>query len=181
METDMKNQKSEIRYPYMPEGRTILYVPKDNKFMMEAKKIAKEKSTDKHISTGAVIVNVKNNNIVSKDANIAPLTNKYLINLHKKYCIRRILRIPSGQKYWICPGCAGGSNHAEYRASKKLIKQGFDKNDKFDLYLWGHWWACKDCWNKMLEIPIRNVYLLEGSEIFFNEKDNRNIIGYQFD
>jgi hypothetical protein len=65
--------------------------------------------------------------------------------------------------------------------SKKLINQNFDKSDQFDLYLWGHWWACKDCWGKMLEIPIHNVYLMEGSEVFFNERDPKNIIGHQFD
>jgi len=176
METNKK-----IEYPYLPEGRTILYVPADNVFMQEAKKVAKEKSTDKHISTGAVVVDVNSNTIITQDANMAPLTNEHLINLHKKYCIRRILGIPSGQKYWICPGCAGGDHHAEYRASEKLIKNGFNKNDQFDVYLWGHWWACKDCWGKMLEIPVRNLYLMEGSEALFNEKDNRNIIGHQFD
>ena len=176
METNNK-----IDYPYLPEGRTILYVPADNVFMQEAKRIAKEESTDRHISTGAVIVNVRDNMIVSRGANMAPLTNNILINLHKKYCIRRILKIPSGQKYWVCRGCAGGDHHAEYRASKKLIKDGFDKNNQFDLYLFGHWWACKDCWGKMLEIPIRNLYLLEGSEILFNDKAEGNIIGHQFD
>jgi deoxycytidylate deaminase len=177
METDKKN----IEYPYLPEGKSILYVPSSNPFMQEAKKTAWKESTDRRFSTGAVIVSVKNNFVVSKDANKAPLTNESLINLHKKYCFRRILKIPSGQKYWVCPGCAAGDHHAEYRASKKLIKDGFDKDDQFDLYLFGHWWACKDCWGKMLEIPIRNVYLLERSEILFNEKIEGNIIGHQFD
>lgn len=181
METINKNIKNNVIYPYLPEGRIILYVPENNQFMQEAKKIAKEESTDKRISTGAVIVSVRDNIIVSKDANKAPLTSENLINLHKKYCFRRIFKIPSGKKYWLCPGCAAGDHHAEYRASKKLIKQGFDKNDQFDLYLWGHWWACKDCWGKMIEVPIRNLYLMEGSEILFNEKNPNNIIGKQFD
>ena len=175
------NTKKEIVYPYLPEGRTILYVSKDNQFMKEAKEVARNESTDKRSSTGAVIVRARDNVVVSKDANKAPLTSESLINLHKKYCIRRILRIPSGKKYWLCPGCAAGDHHAEYRASKKLIKQGFDKSDQFDLYLWGHWWACKDCWGKMIEVPIRNVYVMEGSEIVFNEKDSNNIIKHKFD
>jgi deoxycytidylate deaminase len=174
------NTKKEIIYPYLPEGRTILYVSKDNQFMQEAKEVARKESTDKRSSTGAVIVKVRDNVVVSKDANKAPLTNNKLIDLHKKYCIRRILGIPSGQKYWLCPGCAAGDHHAEYRASKKLIKQGFDKNDQFDLYLWGHWWACKDCWDKMLEIPIRNLYVMDNSEVLFNEKHPDNIVKNKF-
>src|SRR5680860_94763 len=108
------NTKKEIIYPYLPEGREILYVPIDNKFMKEAKEVARNESTDKRSSTGAVIVRVRDGVIVSKDANKAPLTNEKLINLHKKYCMRRILNIPSGQKYWLCPGCAAGDHHAEY-------------------------------------------------------------------
>lgn len=176
MEIHKTSEEKNIEYPYLPEGCQILYVPEVNIFMQEAKKVAKEESTDKHLSTGAVIVRERDNKIITKDANKSPLTNKKLINIHKKYCIRRILKIPSGKKYWVCPGCAAGDHHAEYRASQKLIKQGFDKKDQFDLYLWGHWWACKDCWGKMLEIPIRNVYLMEGSDILFNENNPNNII-----
>lgn len=173
--------KKDIKYPYLPEGRTLFYALKDNEFIKQAKEVAKKESTDRRFSTGAVIVRNSDNSVVSRASNKAPLTSNYLINLHKKYCIRRIFGIPSGQKYWMCPGCAAGDHHAEYRASKKLIKNGFNKNDQFDLYLWGHWWACKDCWGKMIEVPIRNVYVMEDSEILFNEKSDKNIIGHQFD
>ncbi len=173
--------KKIIEYPYLPKGYTILYVPSDNKFIQEAKKVAYTNSTDKRFSTGAVIVNIKNEIIVSRGSNKSPLTNEKLINLHKKYCFRKLFNIPSGQKYWFCPGCAAGDHHAEYRASKKLIKKGFDKNDQFDLYLWGHWWICSECWAKMIEVPIRNVYVMEESEILFNEKNPNNIIKHKFD
>ncbi len=181
METDTKKKENKIKYPYLPEGKEIFYVSSNNPFMKEAKDIAWKNSTDRRMPTGAVVVRVSDNKIVSKDINKAPLTNSFLINIHKKYCFRRMLKIPSGKKYWICPGCAAGDHHAEYRASKNLIKQGFDKNDQFDLYLWGHWWACKDCWTKMLEIPIRKIYVMEGSEILFNEKDPNNITSHKFD
>lgn len=175
------NNIKEIEYPYLPEGRTIFYVSADNSFMREAKEVARKESTDKRFSTGAVVVSVRDGVIVSRDANKAPLTSEKLINLHKKYCVRKMFKIPSGHKYWLCPGCAAGDHHAEYRASKRLIKQGYDKTDQFDLYLWGHWWACSDCWGKMLEIPLRNVYVMEGSEILFNEKDPNNITKHKFD
>ncbi len=181
MEMPNKEKKDyNIKYPYLPKGRDILYVPKDNNFMQMAKETAFEESTDKRFSTGAVIVRVNDGVVVSRGANNVPFTNRHLINLHKKYCVRKLFKIPSGQKYWVCPGCPGGNHHAEYTASKKLIKQGYDKKDSFDLYLWGHWWACKDCWDKMLEIPIRNLYLMEDSEILFNEKNESNIIANRF-
>lgn len=177
----METTQKTIVYPYLPEGRTILYASADNSFMREAKEVARKESTDKRFSTGAVVVSVRDGVIVSKDANKAPLISEKLINIHKEYCIRKMLKIPSGHKYWLCPGCAAGDHHAEYRASKRLIKQGYDKTDQFDLYLWGHWWACADCWGKMLEIPVRNVYVMEGSEILFNEKDPNNITKHKFD
>lgn len=178
---EMETKEKKIEYPYLPEGREIFYVPADNEFMKAAKEVARNESTDKRFSTGAVVVRVSDNSIVAKDANKAPLTNSRLIDLHKKYCVRKLLKIPSGQKYWLCPGCAAGDHHAEYRASKKLIKKGYDKNDQFDLYLWGHWWACTDCWGKMLEIPIRNLYVMDNSEILFNEKHPDNITKNKFD
>ncbi|MEK7572559.1 MAG: hypothetical protein AAB493_01750 [Patescibacteria group bacterium] len=171
----------EVIYPYLPEGHTIMYVSGNNEFIREAKRLAFLYSTDRRMPTGAVIVRSGDNAIVAKESSKASIKNSKLLAFHKKYCIRRFLKIPSGQKYWMCPGCAGGNRHAEYRASEKLIKNGFNKDGQFDLYLWGHWWACKDCWSKMLEIPIRYVFVLEGSEILFNEKVEGNIIGHQLD
>lgn len=50
-----------------------------------------------------------------------------------------------------------------------------------DLYLWGHWWFCEPCWNAMIEAGIRDVYLLENSEVLFNKAHPENIIGRQFE
>ena len=174
-------ETNKVSYPYLPEGRTIMYVSEGNELMKQAKEVACTSSTDRRMPTGAVIVSVSDNVVVSKESKKAPITNTKLLAFHKKHCLRRIFNVPSVQKYWLCPGCAGGDHHAEYRASEKLIKNGFDKKDQFDLYLWGHWWACKDCWGEMVKIPIRNVYLQEGSEILFNEKAEGNVIGHQLD
>jgi deoxycytidylate deaminase len=171
------NQKT-IKYPYLPEGRSLLLVDMSNPFMIKAKEIART-SNDKQQPTGSVIVNEKGE-IVSTASNKNPLTSEMLINLHKKYCIRHFFHIPSGDKYWLCPGCAGKESHAESRAVKQLIDFG-DTTGIFDLYLWGHWWCCDTCWKNMLKIPIRNVYVLEDSEILFNLKNLGNILGKQFD
>ena len=167
---------NEIKYPYLPEGHNIFYVDIDNTFMVQAKEVARL-SNDQQQPTGAVIV--FDGKVVSSASNKNPLTSARLIKLHKKYCIRHILKIPSGEKYWACPGCAGNESHAESRASKQLLQKGIP-GKPLDLYLWGHWWCCDICWNNMLKLPIENVYLLKGSEILFNAKNSNNILGHQF-
>lgn len=156
-----------IKYPYLPEGCEILYVPENNKYMLAAKEAALTQSTDKQVSTGAVIVD-GNGEIVVSAANQSALKNKFLLDTHKNWCIRKLFKIPSGQKYWLCSGCASHKNHSEYQAAvflKKKFPQKIDTN--LDLYLWGHWWCCKPCWDKMIEIGIKNVYLMEGVDKFF--------------
>jgi deoxycytidylate deaminase len=169
---DTKN----IKYPYLPEGRTILYVGADNIFMVQAREMARL-SNDQQQPTGAVLV--FQDKVILGDSNKNPLTSSFLIKLHKKYCIRHMLKIPSGQKYWACPGCAGNESHAESRVCKQLLKNGVTDRP-LDLYLWGHWWCCDVCWKNMLKIPVRNVFLLEGSELLFDAKNPNNILGKQF-
>ncbi|MFA6274144.1 MAG: hypothetical protein WC662_03205 [Candidatus Paceibacterota bacterium] len=169
----MESYKKEIKYPYLPEGRGFLYVPENNKYMMIAKEIALTESTDKKTSTGAVIVD-ENGEVLVKAANQSALKNKFLLETHKNWCFRKFFKIPSGKKYWLCPGCASHRNHGEYRTSVLFRKKFPQKvNSNCDLYLWGHWWCCKDCWNAMISAGIRNVYLMEGVENGFN---NSNLI-----
>lgn len=163
-----------IKYPYLPEGRGIAYVGADNPFMAEAKTVRDTMSTDLYFSTGAVVVH--EGVIVGKGANQSLLRTPGLIQAHKKWaCVRRWFKIPSGQKYWMCPGCSPSSKHAETRAALDAKKNGFTEN--LDLYLHGHWWACPPCWEVMIKNGIKNVYLLEGSEVFFNQNHPDNIIG----
>ena len=163
----MESVQNKIKYPYLPKGRTILYVPEDNKYMFFAKEITLTQSTDKKISTGAVIVDEDGKILVSA-ANQSALKNQYLLDTHKNWCIRKLFKIPSGQKYWLCPGCASHKNHGEYQAVMALEKKFPQKiNSTLDLYLWGHWWCCKPCWDKMIEVGIKNVYLMEGIDKLF--------------
>jgi deoxycytidylate deaminase len=165
------NNPTKIEYPYLPEGRTILYVPENNKYMLTAKKVAQTESTDIKTSIGAVIVG-ENGEILVSAANQSALKNKFLLNTHKTWCVRKLFKIPSGQKYWMCPGCASHKNHAEYRAVLALQKKFPQKvNQNLDLYLWGHWWCCKPCWDKMIEAGIKNVYLMEGTGNGFNNSN----------
>jgi deoxycytidylate deaminase len=164
MET--KDQET-IIYPYLPKGRTILLVPENNQHMLAAKETALTKSTVELHRTGAVIVD-KDGTILTKEANQATFKNKFLLDTHKTWCIRKLFKIPTGQKYWMCPGCASHKNHGEYRAAAELIKKFPQKvNAGLDLYLWGHWWCCKPCWDKMIEAGIKNVYVMKNASNLF--------------
>jgi len=159
-----------IKYPYLPEGRSILYVGEDNKYMQEARKCAREHSLDKLMPNGTVIV--KNGKIISRGANGS--------TYHDTHGCERVKRgIPTGQGYELCEGCHP-KNHGEPKAIREAKEKGEDINGA-DVYLWGHWWCCESCWSSMIEAGIRNVYLLENSEILFNKDNPNNIIGKQFE
>ena len=154
-------QAVQIKYPYLPDGRTIVFVSQENPFMAEAKKFMIANSTDLNHSTGAVVV--LGDRIIGHAANQSALKNKKLLELHKNgLCVRRIFKIPSGQKYWLCPGCASHHNHAEWGAVRDAIKHEKSANGA-DLYLYGHWWCCKPCWDAMVAAGIKDVYVIEGA------------------
>lgn len=152
-------------YPYLPKGREFKYVPKSNQFMAEAEKVCRLDSAESGHPTGAVIV--LEGVIIGRGVNQAALKSAKLKELHKKFCIRRFFNVPSGQKYWLCPGCAQPSGHAEPRA----IKDGLSKHSSLagaGVYLYGHWWCCEPCWNKMIAAGIKDVYLVEGATEMFS-------------
>ncbi len=157
-----------IQYPYLPEGREIFYVPKDNKYIQLAKSFAKEASLDPNQPIGVVIV--KNDKVIARGANGS--------DYHEKHgCDRKKQGIPSGQKYELCEGCHP-KNHAEAKALKDARTKGLTEKDikNSDVYLWGHWWCCQSCWEKMIAAGIQNVYLQEKSEVLFNRDHPGNIL-----
>ncbi len=162
----------------MPQSGKIAYVEISDPYMAEAKEEARRYSTDASISTGAIIV--KDGKVVAKGANQSALRDPRLVALHKKYCIRRLFGVPSGKLYFLCPGCASHKNHGEFRAVRDGEKHKADMRGA-RLYLWGHWWCCKPCWDKMLKAGISDATLLKNSEKLFNIKDPQNIVGHQFD
>lgn len=138
--------------PYLPDGREILYVPEGHPFMQAAKKAAETLSLDAGHQTGVVVV--LNNQVVGRGANGS--------GFHKfPGCIRKKIGAPTGQLYWLCPGCSP-AHHAEPSALRDATRNGATV-DGADLYLWGHWWCCKGCWGRMVKAGVRNVYLVEGA------------------
>jgi deoxycytidylate deaminase len=147
-------------YPYLPEGRTFRYVSLADNFMAETKRVALEHSTDGKQPTGAVIV--RNGAIIGSGANKSRLRNQWLRNIHARFCIRKLFKVKSGTKYYLCPGCASSHMHAEPQAIHDAQKKHGNLAGA-DLYHWGHWWCCKPCWDAMIAVGIRDVYLVEGA------------------
>ena len=143
-----------IIYPYIPEGRQIQYVPVDNKYMKAAFKLAQSSGCRKQ-STAAVIV--KDGEIVANGSNSG---------IRVDVCPRVVKGSKTGTDYHLCKEVCKQEGHAEAMAVKDAHKQGIDAQGA-DLYLWGHWWCCKPCWEAMEGAGIKNVYLQEGSEVDF--------------
>jgi deoxycytidylate deaminase len=162
-----------IDYPYLPPGKTIKYVLETNEYMVLAKSFAKEYSLDYLIPGSAVVV--KNGNVIGIGANGS--------DFHKKYgCERVRLGCETGKGYELCPGCSQ-ENHSEIRAIDSAIKnskKGILDVDGADLYLWGHWWFCEYCWNRMIQVGIKDAHLMYESDVLFNKKHPSNILGRQF-
>ena len=158
-----------INYPYIPEGRIIHYVDASNEHMKLAKAFARWFSLDEVMPVAAVVV--RGNDVLGRGANGSDYHK-----LHK--CQRIILGCKSGEGYELCEG-RHPKNHAEPRALEDSKKQGHDPNGA-DLYLWGHWWCCKPCWDTMIQARINKVFLLKNSEVLFNKEHPDNIVGRQF-
>lgn len=158
------------KYPYLPDGRRIEYVPADNKFMAEAKKLARKYRSNLSMPGAAVVV--KDNQVIGRGS----IGNN---PAHINGCVRVKLNMPTGQGYELCDGCHP-HNHSEPSAIRDAQEHGKETKGA-DLYLWGHWWCCEPCWEAMINAGIDHVFLLENSQVLFNKEVPGNIVGKQFD
>lgn len=137
--------------------------------MKLAKEFAKKYSLDK-VMPGTALV-VRGEVILGMGANGS--------SYHETHgCQRVILGCKSGEGYDLCEGCHP-KNHSEPSAIRDAVEHGNDTNGAH-LYLWGHWWCCKPCWDAMEQAGIEQVFLLENSEVLFNKEHPDNIVGRQF-
>ncbi len=144
---------SQIKYPFLPEGRSFKYVPHGDTFMQEAAKAREELAGDPSYPVGAVLV---------KDGQvIVRVGNGYNQGRQTHICPRLVLECPSGTGYELCT-LHDDPGHAEQMAVKVAKEQGIDTRGA-DLYMYGHWWACEPCWKKLIEAGIRDVYLTDDS------------------
>ena len=165
----MKEYSQGIPFPYLPENREIYFVPENNHFMQKAYE-ARKKSNDHQFPTGAVAV--KNGEIIAESHNSAGYKWQWLIDLHRKgFCPRRWFKAKTGTKYWMCPGCATNKKHAESSLVLNFEKIGrLAELMDSDLYLAGHWWCCKPCFDNMIRAGIKNVFLVEGAKEKFDKR-----------
>lgn len=147
-----------INYPYLPRDKEIKFVSLQNEYLREAKKLA-ESSTCIRIKTGAVIV--KDGRIIGRGSN----TGRKKVEV----CPRQ--EEVTGRNYRFCQIFCGQRGHAEVVAINDALEKKEDTKAA-DLYLWGHWWCCRDCWDKMIEAGIRDVYLVQDAFFLFNKDIN---------
>lgn len=159
-----------IAYPYLPEGRTHVYVGANDQFMLLAKTFARSKSLDTTMPGAAVVVAGYDMLGIGANGSAYHESNA---------CRRVVLGCKSGEGYELCEGCHP-RNHSEPSAIRNARDSGFDVAGA-DLYLWGHWWCCQACWKVMIKSGINRVILLEGSEKLFNKEHPENIVGRQFE
>ncbi len=147
------NYQSSKPHPYVPKGRTYGYVLESNAFIRRAKSLgaSMRKKFPKAIITASVLV--KNGDVIGKGINNP---------IHPSFCPRTVFQCPSGEGYELCPSHCHSDNHSEGKAIKEAKEKKRDAR-RSDLYLYGHWWCCKPCWDKIIAAGISNVYLVEGA------------------
>jgi len=81
---------------------------------------------------------------------------------NKRPDICPIMTHKRGTVYNLCQEICGQEGHAEVMAIRDALKK--TKNLKgANLYLAGHWWVCKPCWDEIIKVGISRVYLNTAS------------------
>ncbi len=141
---------------------SYLFVLETNRFMSVAKKRSENVQRQfpwARFITASVIV--KDGKIIAQAVNQ---------NVHFSFCPRRVFDSASGEDYELCPRHCHPDNHSEARALKEAGKHAKGA----DLYMYGHWWCCKPCWDAMIQAGINNVFLVENAkERFYYDPGER--------
>lgn len=153
------NYQSSKPYPYLPPKKVYSYVPATHPFMKAAKKMTSR--VRKHFPGIAATSSI----VARKDKIIGEGKNK---PIHLSFCPRTAFECPSGEGYELCPRYCHSDNHSEVQVIRDAKERG-ENTRGANLYLYGHWWCCKPCWDVIMEAGIKNVYLVEGAtEKFFS-------------
>lgn len=144
-------------YPYLPKNRKILYVKPDNKYMKEATKLLKKSGCIKQ-PTAAVVV--KDGKIIGRGTNAGKRT---------KVCPRIVHNCPTGTGYEYCKNICNQQGHAEVMAIGDALKRTENLRGA-SLYLDGHWWICKPCWDLIIKVGISRCYLRKDSIRLYKKK-----------
>jgi deoxycytidylate deaminase len=152
-------------------------VPEDNIFMQAAKAAEVKYSQTPIFPIG--IVAVKGGEVVAQAGNGNGYHEKnFETPGHRKGCVRRFLnderekqglpKFKGGEGFEFCPGCHTDS-HAEANLTKIAKENNVDLTDA-DIYMYGHFWCCKPCWEKMLRAGVNDVYIVENADKFADKE-----------
>lgn len=139
--------------PYLPAGRSIEYVPESHPMMARAKELWAANQKYCRQSTASVVARAGIIIGEGQDGGERVLA----------FCPRQALGCKSGEGYEFCPGC-NPVNHSEPKALRGLLNGGAGGAE---LYLYGHWWCCKPCWDVILDAGVERVFLAEGAADMF--------------
>ena len=86
---------------------------------------------------------------------------------HISGCVRKFIsqerlkaggeKIKAGEEFDLCPGC-----HTDYHAEANLIRKALELDidtTDCDIYMYGHYWCCGECWVKIKMANITKVVL----------------------
>lgn len=157
--------------PYLPEGREIFEVPASNVYMARA--LAHVEDMDRRGANRATYsIVVLNDEIIAESENGSVHAGTF--------CPRTALRSPSGQEYEYCPDHCEFSTHSEARTSRKALivakERGLDLSGAI-LYMAGHWWGCKPCWDAIVAANIGALCIVEGAYEKYNDNVRRAVRG----
>lgn len=83
-------------------------------------------------------------------------------------CPRVLQGLPSGYGYELCQHCIE-KKHVEADAIRNARLEGVDTAGG-EIYIFGHWWACEPCWEKIRAAGIKKIYLVQGAVEMFQER-----------
>jgi deoxycytidylate deaminase len=186
MEIKLPTRKPDISLKFSDVYEEIEYfqrkdhynvVKEDDRFMQRAKEAAIKYSLTPVFPIG--IVAVKNNQVLAEAGNGNGYHEKnFETPGHRKGCVRRFLnderekegiaKFKGGEGFGLCPGCHTDS-HAEANLTRNAKEKNIDLEDS-DIFMYGHFWCCKPCWEKLLAVGVKNVYIVENAENFANKE-----------
>lgn len=142
----MNRKEQQELLPYLPKNRKILYVSPDNGFMGEATKMLANSGCIKQ-PTAAVVV--KRGKIIGRGVNAGKRV---------EVCPRVVHNCPTGTGYEWCKTVCEQEGHCEIVAIRNTLSNGNNPKGA-SMYLDGHWWVCKPCWDEIIRVGIVRVFL----------------------
>jgi dCMP deaminase len=122
--------------------------PTWHQYFMEMAFLVSQRSTCLRRKVGAVIV--KNNQVVSTGYNGAP---KHLPHCSVTGCLRKQLKVPSGERHELCRGV-----HAEQNA---IIQAAFNGSSLKDSVLYCTNQPCSICTKMLINAEINTIYIAD--------------------